>query len=82
MVIYMNKLMGVAMGFPLGLVFANIFMYEIETILLKSDKYHNFCNSLYCWYRHVDNIFCVFSYELNMLVLLNVFNSSQFKIYT
>ena len=71
---------GVAMGSPLGHVFANIFMYEIETKLLKSGKYHNFCNSLYCWYRYVDDIFCVFSYELNMQVLLNVLNSLHINL--
>ena len=73
---------GVFMGSPLGHVFANIFMYEIEIKLLKSGrpKYHNFCNSLYCGYRYVDDIFCVFSYELNTQVLLNVLNSLHINL--
>ena len=65
---------GVAMGSLLDFVFAYIFMHQIET------KYHNFCNSFYCWYRYVDDIFCVFSYEPNMQVLLNVLNSLHINL--
>ena len=55
-------------------------MHEIETKLLKSGKYHKFCYSLYCWYTYVDDIFCVFSNEPNMQVLLNALNSLHINL--
>ena len=70
------------MGSPTDTVFTNIFMHEIETKLLNSGrpKNHNFCNSLYCWCRYADDILCVFSYEPNIQVLLNVLNSLHINL--
>ena len=47
---FYEQIDGVATSSVLGSVFAKIFVFEVETKLLKSDKYHNFFNSLYYWY--------------------------------
>ena len=42
-----ERIYKVTVSSPSGPVFTNIFMHKIETKLLKSGKYYNFCNSLY-----------------------------------
>ena len=60
-----------AMGPPLGPVLANIFMVELETLVIP-----NLSNKVKLWKRFVDNTYCLAKseYMANILFALNSFH--------
>ena len=60
-----------AMGPPLGPVLANIFMVELETLVIP-----NLSNKVKLWKRFVDNTYCLAKSEdiANILFALNSFH--------
>ena len=65
---------GVAMGLPLGLVIAGIFMVELETSIIPT-----LGRPLLKWKRYVDNRFCYLKIDTanNILNKLNGFHQSM-----
>jgi len=56
---------GVAMGFPLGPILADIFMSNLE------NKLHHFSKTKpQVWHRHVDDILCIFNSQQNITDVL------------
>jgi len=54
---YYQQIQGTAMGTPAAVVFANIYMFMLENIVIQDQRFHS---SILCYKRYLDDVFVIY----------------------